>query len=395
VLFVDTFIRLWQQRGAAVDGEPGVMRQRVLPVMAVIAGIASSGLTAPARASLIITPTFGESIATLPIDDSADPTSPTVGQVEASVTEAITAIDSLYGNVGSVPVLFEYGSGGGGATTNSARYPMSYDDYVGALTAASVANPANATLATAVAHLPADATLEAEFGTVPNVAVSATLANVVLGQLTLSQSVCFNGSQQFVAGCGQQYAAVVTLSAPTASAGLVANYYATPGAGLNSTAVSVVEHELDEVLGGGGAGSTLPGSAFSIGPLDLYRYASTGSGCTTATGLTSTLSRTTSLGAVACYSIDGGATAFAQFNQAGGGSDYGDFAEPDPSIQDAYVPAFPADAYSATSPEYVMMQSVGYDAATPEPPATGLFVGAVLGLGWFRSRRPLVRVTAG
>ena len=121
------------------------------------------------------------------------------------------------------------------------------------------------------------------------------------------------------------------------------------GTGFNSQAVAVVEHEIDEVMGGGGPGSTI-GDDYSgqvsgvvLGSTDLYRYQSSGSTCAT---VDSTPSYTTSSSAIACYSYDGGKTALVQMNQAGGNSDFGDFVTA-PNIQDAFYPGTDPGLFSA------------------------------------------------
>ena len=327
----------------------------------------------PAKAALIVTPTFASSITSL--GDAS--------QVEAAITTAITAIDSLYANIGTIPVLFEYNAGlGGGAETDTATYDLSYSTYVSKLTADATANPANSTLSHAIANLPSASTLASDYGTTPGITVTGAFANIIL---KTSQSLCFDASGTFHSSCGQSYEAVVTVSAPSS----IGNFYTPTSSGVNSTAVSAVEHELDEVLGGGGAGTTLTdtssGNPSYLGPTDLYRYASTG-GCTAATGLSHTLSWNDNSATIACYSLDGGETAFAQFNQSGGGSDYGDFTLPNPAIQDAYEPSTDAPVYSTLSPEYIMMESIGYN-PVPEPSILGLFAISVVGLGWRRVSR--------
>lgn len=291
-------------------------------------------------------------------------------QVEGAISTAVTAINSLYSNLGTIPVLFMYNSGlGGGGETDSDTVTVSYASYLAALESDSAANASNTVLATAVANLPGSIT--------QTMTVTAPFANLILGQ---SLDLCFNASGTYVPGCGQTYAAVVTVSA--------SSYTSSPG--YNPTAVTVVEHELDEVLGGGGTGTTLTdtttGPPTSYGPTDLYRYASTTSTCA---GLTTTRSYTSSTSAVACYSIDGGQTNLdgIQFNQTGGGSDYGDFTLPNPSIQDAYVPG-PVLVYSASSPEFAMMESIGYDSSIPEPCTWGMGM-AGLGAMLYASRRRL------
>ena len=70
----------------------------------------------------------------------------------------------------------------------------------------------------------------------------------------------------------------------------------TPSSGANYDALRVIEHEIDEVLGVGGAGSLL-GTAYTAnysGILDLYRYSAPG-----------VASYSTASNATAYYSIDG------------------------------------------------------------------------------------------
>ena len=154
------------------------------------------------------------------------------------------------------------------------------------------------------------------------------------------------------------------------------------GPGKNSQAVSVLEHEIDEALGGGGSGTTLGESVTStIGPTDFYRYHSTTSDCS---GITSTPSYTTNSSEISCYSIDGGKTSLVQMNQNhSSNADFGDFANVAVNIQDAFDPGA-TPVYTSVSPEFTMMASIGWD--VPEPATFALFMGAVAGLGWMRSR---------
>ena len=77
---------------------------------------------------------------------------------------------------------------------------------------------------------------------------------------------------------------------------------------------SVAMHEIDEVLGIGGAGSRLPTTNSSLGPLDLFLYSAVG-----------VRSFTTSSSATAYFSINGGTNDLVNFNQTAG-ADYGDWA---------------------------------------------------------------------
>ncbi|MSP02201.1 MAG: PEP-CTERM sorting domain-containing protein [Acetobacteraceae bacterium] len=137
--------------------------------------------------------------------------------------------------------------------------------------------------------------------------------------------------------------------------------------------ITTIEHEIDEILGIGGQGSLLPNFANGnqIGPMDLYRYSAAG---------TPTLSTS----GTAYFSIDGGATNIAGFNQTNGG-DFGDWVTGTGRVQDAFTFSGQVADISPTSPESIALQAVGYD--LPEPGTlTLLAAGAVLMSG-LRSRR--------
>jgi hypothetical protein len=313
--------------------------------------LAAMAFVTPAQALLII-PTF----------DSTLTSNANAAAYEAAINTAIGTIDGLYSSPGTVQVLFAYNSGVLGQS-NTTDYKLSYTEYTNLLKADSAANPGNTVLSTAVAHLSSG-------NTANSVDATSALLRVALG---LSAAVgCLNASG--VCGTGGTYDSIVSIG----NVGLSSN-----GPGLNTQAVSVLEHELDEVLGGGGTGTTLGDSVTStIGPTDLYRYQSSGSTCA---NVDSTPSYTTSSSEVACYSIDGGQTSLVQMNEAGGGSDYGDFANVGPAeIQDAFYPGA-TPLYTDLSPEFTMMESIGYD--TPEPATFVMFTGAIAGLGWLRRRR--------
>ncbi|HTW73269.1 MAG TPA: VPLPA-CTERM sorting domain-containing protein [Acetobacteraceae bacterium] len=158
----------------------------------------------------------------------------------------------------------------------------------------------------------------------------------------------------------------------------------------------MIEHEIDEILGGGGQGSTLnsvySGDAFAgfVGPLDLYRY----------TCGSNSPSFTTSSSANACLSVNGGLTDIVQFNQDYQG-DYGDF-DYDSSgcpncefpttsscpdyVQEAFSCSDQAANETTSSPEYQMMESIGYD-PVPEPASAVLLSLGIGGIAVVRRRR--------
>jgi hypothetical protein len=292
--------------------------------------------------------------------------------LEAAINTAASTISGLYSNAGTVDVLFKFDNSVLGESTTDGDF-VPYTSYVSQLGVVSAANPGNHILSTAVANISKGNTGNWVLG---------TTAMLRVGQGYFGVTPCFNAAGNSVSGCNAIYDGVITIGAvSTASA----------GAGFNSQAVVVVEHEMNEILGGGGPASTIgydfsaEGKTGVLGSTDLYRYQSSGPTCA---DVDSTPSYTTSSSAVACYSYDGGSTSLVRMNQAGGGSDYADFATTTPNtpyIQDAFYPGT-TPVYSPLSPEFVMMQSLGWE-AVPEPSTMPLFGGAIGGLSWLRRRR--------
>ena len=129
---------------------------------------------------------------------------------------------------------------------------------------------------------------------------------------------------------------------------------------------SAVTHEMDEVLGSGGAGSTLylagsyagdPSPTTGVGPLDLYRYSGPG-----------TRSYTLDSNAISYFSINGGTNKLVNFNQYGNQSDFGDWGDGvapadakgnTPSqVQDAF--GTPGSTEDLGANELIALDVVGY-----------------------------------
>jgi hypothetical protein len=129
--------------------------------------------------------------------------------------------------------------------SETADYNMNCASYTPALTAVSQNQPTNTILATALANLSSGN----KPGTGGTMYLTSADGRVALGLAGLSP--CFNSGETFVSSCGQAFDGVVTLTTSFAL-----NYGTTPVAGEYS-AVNAVEHEMNEMPGGGGQGSLL------------------------------------------------------------------------------------------------------------------------------------------
>ena len=298
-----------------------------------LAGVAALALSTTADA-LVITSDFESSIT-----GNAN-----AAQIEGAIDTAIGTIDGLYSpNNVSITVDFSYTPGAPGnlLSTSEEFYGYSYSAYTNALKADSAANPSNTNLATAVANLSKGNDSDGASRMAIAYAQALLLANYGLGApaFVTNASINIASNQPF------------DFTRPVPS-----NQY---------DAIGGLEHELDEVLGGGGAGSTLneilnncttnPTNFFCgrFGPTDLYRYSAPG-----------TPSFTTSGTASAYLSIDGGLTNIVDFNQNSRG-DYGDFAPPGTGpgqlIQNAFNNTGQDEAYTTSSPEFLMEEAIGWD----------------------------------
>ena len=147
---------------------------------------------------------------------------------------------------------------------------------------------------------------------------------------------------------------------------------------LNSGTVglqAVATHEIDEILGIGGAGSQLSATGSTTGPvgdLDLFRYNKAG-----------TRSYSNNDPLQPYFSINGGATALSFFNQVPGGSDFGDWqSNPDHTgfgvqVQDAFATGGTNPALGPN--EITAFNAIGYDVVPA--PLIGHGIPAFLGLG--------------
>jgi hypothetical protein len=125
--------------------------------------------------------------------------------------------------------------------------------------------------------------------------------------------------------------------------------------------LTVVEHEIDEVLGLGSAlnGTTTPADPWTE---DLFRWGS--SGVRSFAANTSSTHPCSSTPA-SFLSIDGGTTDLNEFNNCNNGGDYGDWITHTPSqVQDAFTNGSASPSLSVTSPEVRALDVIGYNIAS-------------------------------
>jgi hypothetical protein len=298
-----------------------------LAAAALLAGAAS------ARAGLVITPTF----------DSTITSDPNAAIIEAGINAAIARVEADISNNTTVTITFqEMGSGLGQSST--VHYIVPYSSYRSALVN-------NQTLSaqdtSAIASLPVQANNPVNGNANVNVNTALARALGIANYGGSDGTIGLKTSIMNLSRTGPQNGGFYDLQA-------------------------VAAHEIDEVLGIGGPGSALPTTSSSVGVLDLFRYSANG-----------VRSFTSSTSATAYFSINGGATNLAGFNQSGSG-DYGDWvSSATKRVQDAF--GSPGVDLNIGSAELTALDVVGYnltpagntqEQGVPEPASLGL-----LGLG--------------
>jgi len=338
---------------------------------------------------------------------------------EAAITAAANQVSSQFGNAVTANILFvgvHDGTNGFLGASISGSTVYTYSQYVTALAADAAAHPTNTILNSAVANLGSGNGAENGAGNSPPVYISANTTDARVLGLNFGASTAFGVSgstPQFDAtgdylGGGGTVDGIVflNLDQPLSFTRPIQD----PSAGIVYDVETTMEHEIDEVMGIGGAGSQLNDfnadsnyaedffgvSGEVLGPMDLYRYAApgtpsfdpvdtsvTGCGPPTCTGDPSPY-----------FSVDGGLTSIDTFNQAFPliGGDAGDwglnlFAScpgggegGTGDVQDAFSCSnHTADVMPGT-PSYEASEAIGYD-PVPEPVTWAMVLFGLGGVG--------------
>jgi hypothetical protein len=326
---------------------------------AAVAAVVVSLITgAPARAGLIINVAYGAGVPAAAVTD---------------FNNLIATYEGAFANDITVNLAVNWGAASLGESS-TLEYYESYSAWNAALGNDSRANPGNLYLTAGVASLPASDPIGN--GTVLVRSAEAKALGLVNpnGGTTPDSTLTFSSTANF------EYTGVATPNAYDFA--------------------DVAAHELDEALGIGSALTGIPNNAAppacaSKGTSgtcyeaeDFFRYSAPG-----------TRDLTTDPTAVVYFSYNGGTTSVAQFNQdnnagGGAGADRNDWiygnggcpaAAPGPYIQDAI--GCPNEAIAvgqAGSPEFIALDTLGYDAA-PEPASILLFIGGICCLGALRA----------
>ncbi len=310
-----------------------------------------------------------------------------MGTCAALNTSAVSDVySSIFSNV-NASIYITFGNTGVGQSSATFT-PVSYADYYNALAAHTDDPGALASLGGNTDPLGAQsndmvdlsAALASALGITDGGADTAGLRSngFTTCALSVSDPSCYSGVITISNGGGFFFPGL------TSDTGLQVDFY------------SVVEHEVDEILGtvsciGGDDVDQCNANGTDASPADLFRYS--------APGVRSFLSTSNSCAAYYAYfSIDSGKTDIADYNDCPIGGDYGDWlsiypylvqdaiASPDALLDIATDIGVNGNHYPR--PEVAVLDAVGFNLNdTPEPATFGLLGAGMVALGFAGARR--------
>src|SRR5262245_34086852 len=302
-------------------------RVRAYEVASVAGYTETMAITTEAITGLTIHPTF----------DSSITNNPNAAAIQTTINRAISYHESLFSDPITIQIRFRYSTTtpagrplpmGTLARTDFVVYPIPWGTYISALRAdarSSNDSQANASL--------------------PGTALSGNIKPSSAGGravgLDTPPAMFANGD----VGQGGPYDAIVTLNS-------TAPYqFSRPPSPSNFDAQLSIEHEVDEAIG---LGSRLGGNGSDLRPQDLFSWSSPGN-------------RNISTSGTRYFSINGGAANIVNFSQNPDG-DLGDWfseqcPQTHPYVQNAFACAGQYSDISATSPEGINLDVIGYDLA--------------------------------
>ncbi len=265
--------------------------------------------------------------------DSSITGNPNAAAIEAMINRAISINESLFSDPITIQIFFRYSTTAPDGTPLSAGtisqsdlvvYTFPWSTYINALRAD--AKTSNDDLANA--SLP---------GTALSSNIKPSSANGRAVALNTPPAMFANGT----VGNGGPYDGIVTLNSA------VPYQFTRPTSGSNFDAQRSTEHEMDEVIG---FGSQV--NLSDLRPQDLFSWSSAGHRNISSTG-------------TRYFSINSGSTDLVNFNQDSSG-DLGDWLstacpQAHPYVQNAFGCAGQSSDVTATSPEGINLDVIGYD----------------------------------
>ena len=276
--------------------------------------------------------------------DSSITGNPNAAAIEAMINRAISILESLFSDPITIQIRFRYSTtepngnplpAGIVSRSDFVYYAIPWSTFINSLRAD--AKTSNDSLANT--SLP---------GTALSTYITPSSANGRAVALDTSTAMFANGT----VGQGGPYDGIVTLNSARPF------QFTRPTSSGNFDAKRSIEHEIDEVIGFASHLNISGTYSGDLRPQDLFSWSSAGNRNTTSSG-------------TRYFSINGGTTNIVSFNQNQTG-DFGDWLstgcpQAHPYVQSAFGCTGQSSDISATSPEGINLDVIGYDLTNAPP----------------------------